>query len=112
MTIKPVNSSLTSRYSWNETIVDDIFKQLFIETWKTSVNYTNYFNQCLPTRCTYTYLEQANLFYSITTLITLSSGLLVVLKWWCPIIIKIYDQILRRYRNNFIVPRNLFENTN
>jgi hypothetical protein len=107
VTINPLNSSLPSQYSWNRTIVDDLVKQLFIEIWKRPINYTSYFAQCLPLQCTYTYVEQANLFYSITALMGLSSGLTVILQWLCPILIKLVWKILRRRYNNAIVPQNL-----
>jgi hypothetical protein len=107
MTIKPLNSSLSSQYSWNKTIVDDLVKQLFIEKWKTSINYTKYFYQCSPLQCTYTYVQRANLFYSITALMSLSSGLTVILKWLCPIVIKLAWKIVRRRYNNSIVPQNV-----
>ncbi len=105
--IKPVNSSISSQYSWNRTTVDDLVKQLFIEIWESSMNYTKYFCECLPLQCTYTYVEQANLFYSITALMGLSSGLIVILQWLCPIVIKLAWKISRRRYNNAIVPQNL-----
>ncbi len=102
-----MNYSLPSQYSWNKTIIDDLVKQLFIEKWKTSINYTNYFYECSPSQCIYTYVEQANLFYSITALMSLFSGLTVILGRLCPMVIKLSWKILRRRYNNAIVPQNL-----
>ncbi len=107
LTVKPQNSSLPSRYSWNETIVNDLVKNLFIETWTTSMNYRNYFDQCSPSQCTYTYVEQINLFYSITAMISLFGGLSVVLEWFCPIVVKIAWHVVRRRHRNAIFPQNV-----
>ncbi len=101
---------MPSQYSWNRTTVDELVKQLFIETWKSSINYTNYFTQCSPIHCTYTYIERANLFYSITAVMGLLSGLTIILERLCPIVIKLAWNILQRRFNNSIVPQNPNEN--
>ncbi len=94
MTIEPLNPKFRSQYLWNRTTVDDLMKNLFIETWKSTINYTNYFIQCSPLQCTYSYVEQANLFYSITSLMSLSSGLTLILVWLCPIVIRLIWKIV------------------
>ncbi|CAF1388030.1 unnamed protein product [Adineta steineri] len=90
------------------TPVIDLINKLFIDNWSITINYTLYFNQCLPTVCSYTYIQRLNSLYTITRLLGLCGGLTVVLKWICPIFIcllaKIYERWKKKKRINRIEP--------
>ncbi|CAF4002362.1 unnamed protein product, partial [Adineta steineri] len=90
------------------TPVIDLINKLFIDNWSITINYTLYFNQCLPTVCSYTYIQKLNSLYTITRLLGLCGGLTVVLKWICPIFIcllaKIYERWKKKKRINRIEP--------
>ncbi|CAF1529865.1 unnamed protein product [Adineta ricciae] len=104
------NSSLplsinSSRFLQNTTI--DILRQnLFIERWSTEMNYSLYYNQCSPLLCSYTSIEQFNLFYTFTLIFGLQGGLTIVLKWICPKLILIGFKIYYYYRRRRTISIN------
>ena len=53
-----------------------------MELWSTNVSYENYFNHCAVDSCVYSYIDHANLLYTLTTLLGLYGRLQVVLYWW------------------------------
>ena len=75
--VRSLNASLPSRFSSSATI-QSMFDELFIEEWHYGSNFTNYFHVCSPATCSYTYSDQVNLTYMITTIISLLGGLIVV----------------------------------
>ncbi|CAF4367003.1 unnamed protein product, partial [Adineta steineri] len=87
--------------------VIDLINKLFIDNWSITINYTLYFNQCLPTICSNTYIQKLNSLYTITRLLGLCGGLTVVLTWICPtfmcLLAKIYE-CCKKKRINRIEP--------
>jgi hypothetical protein len=81
-----------SRFSMNTPIID-LVNVLFIENWSTTINYSLYFDQCSPTLCSYTYIQQFNSLYTVTLLLGLLGGLTVVLRWICPKIIQFLSKV-------------------
>jgi len=102
----PSISSLAnlSRFPINTT-VNELIDNMFIEEWRTQINYSSYFHQCSPLLCSYTYIQSVDLTYTITFLLGLQGGLTIVLKWITPklsqIIYKIYKQY-RKKRTNIV----------
>ncbi|CAF3592628.1 unnamed protein product [Rotaria sordida] len=74
----PLNLSLSSLFFPNTTL-EMIMKHLMIEQWHDSSNYSNYFEQCNPIQCTYTYSERYNVLYMMSMLISLFGGLILKL---------------------------------
>ena len=103
----PLNalSRTISRFSMNTTI-NGLINELFVEQWKTVVNYTPYFEQCSPLLCSYTYIEKYNLLHTLYVLFGLQGGLSIVLKWICPKLIRIIHKIYeyRNRRRNVVQP--------
>ena len=64
----PLNGSsqFQSRYQLNTT-VRELVSKLFIEEWSTQVSYDRYFNQCAPSFCSYSYIDNAYPLYVATT---------------------------------------------
>ncbi|CAF1343607.1 unnamed protein product [Adineta ricciae] len=79
-------SLVNTRFPLNTTILK-LINDLFVEKWIPKVNYSNYFEKCLPLSCSYTYVERINLVYMITFLLGIQGGLTIVLQWICPQII-------------------------
>ena len=69
--------------------VDSLVERLFLEEWSTSLNYSHYVQQCAVSSCSYTYIEQADVLETASTIIGLFGGLTAGLKWGCPLLIKI-----------------------
>ncbi len=99
-----------TRFSMNTT-VDELISDLFIEQWKTTLNYSSYFEQCLPLICKYTYIQKYNIFHSLTVLIGLQGGFTIILQWICPklvtILYKLYQY--RKKRTNVVQPISSIE---
>ncbi|CAF1447943.1 unnamed protein product [Rotaria sp. Silwood1] len=92
-----------SRFSIDTTVAE-LINDLFVEQWATTINYSSYFEQCLPLLCSYTYIQQFNILYIITILLGLQGGLTIVLEWISPklahIIAKVHKN--RKKRLNVI----------
>ena len=84
--LQPLNSSLTSIYPPNTSLAI-ITRELMVEQWHNSSNYSSYFEQCNPIRCTYTYVEQFDILYMITLFVSLFGGLIMVLRLLCPLLV-------------------------
>ncbi|CAF1042277.1 unnamed protein product [Adineta steineri] len=102
-----------SQYPMNISILN-LIQNLFIENWVTNINYSLYYNQCSPTLCSYTYIQQLNSLYTISVLLGLYAGLSFILKMICPNIISIIDKIYRHKnkKKNIIEPTCTVEMTN
>ncbi|CAF1459507.1 unnamed protein product, partial [Adineta steineri] len=98
-------SSNNSRFSINSTVLD-LITNVFIEDWLTSIDYPKYFNQCLPSSCSYQYIQRFDWLYTVTVLLGFYGGLSFIFKWLCPKIILLFNQIYQyhRKRRNTIGP--------
>ncbi|CAF0805435.1 unnamed protein product [Adineta steineri] len=101
-------STNKSRFSINTTI-GELINNLFIEQWNTTINYTSYFERCLPLLCSYTYIQQSSFLSIMTHLLTLQGGLAILLRWICPKIVQIVFKVYRyrKRRINTIQPADL-----
>ncbi|CAF1515849.1 unnamed protein product [Rotaria sordida] len=81
--VKPLSSS----HFEQNTTVNDLFHQLFIESWNPMINFTGYFHICSPNSCTYSYNRRFNLFYIIVTIISLFGGLKTILYFSTPVLV-------------------------
>ncbi|UJR07421.1 hypothetical protein I4U23_011707, partial [Adineta vaga] len=81
-----------SRFPQNTTI-SELINHLFIEKWSTEMNYSSYYEQCLPSLCSYTSIEKFNLLYTITVILGIQGGLTIVLKWICPKLVRVGSKI-------------------
>ncbi|UJR29678.1 hypothetical protein I4U23_017226 [Adineta vaga] len=107
-----LSTSTISRFSINTTI-NELIDKLFIEEWIISINYSLYFQKCLPLFCSYTYIQQFNLLYAIAFVLGIQSGLTIILKWICPQIVRILAKIYhyRKRRVNTVQPFRTIEIT-
>ncbi|CAF1466772.1 unnamed protein product, partial [Adineta steineri] len=95
------NTNVLEPPSINTSVID-LINKLFIDNWFITINYTLYFNQCLPTVCSYTYIQKLNSLYTITRLLGLCGGLTVVLKWICPTFMCLLAKIYERWKTRRI----------
>lgn len=91
-------TAITTEFTPNTTVVD-LLKYLFTEQWLTIMNYSAYFEQCSPLLCSYTYIQKFNLLYIVTVLLGFHGGLAIVLKWICPLCVRLIVKIYQ-YRKN------------
>ncbi|CAF1026633.1 unnamed protein product, partial [Didymodactylos carnosus] len=66
------------------TTIGEIVQQLMIEQWNDQIFHDQYYSTCQLIECTFTYQKQAELIYTITTIIGLLGGVTTVLKLLIP----------------------------
>ncbi|CAF1334186.1 unnamed protein product [Didymodactylos carnosus] len=98
-------SSLPSRFNI-DTVIGDIVKELMIEQWNNETNYTDYYQQCTPSYCTYSIVKRKDILYIFTTLIALTGGLVTALKLLPPLVILLIRKINNRTKNNAVIDKN------
>ncbi|CAF1580818.1 unnamed protein product [Didymodactylos carnosus] len=66
------------------TSIQKIIEQLMTEEWNDHAEFGDYYSQCNPDKCVYTYNKQGDIGYMVTTIIGLIDGLTTVLKILIP----------------------------
>ncbi|CAF1384653.1 unnamed protein product [Adineta ricciae] len=95
-----LNQSVSSRfYPISSKRIGQLIDELFIETWQNSSNYTNYYNNCSPLSCEYSYITGNSIIYMITRFLGLYGGLTVALKLFAWHFLNVYWK-MRRYINH------------
>lgn len=95
-----LNISMT-RFT-NDSSISLILEEQFIEEWRRSANFIDYFTSCAPYECAYTILKRNNYIYLITLLLGLFGGLNVVVYFIAPILVRFghmaYKTLTRKYQ--------------
>ncbi|CAF1283435.1 unnamed protein product [Adineta steineri] len=91
ITTTALNLTLPSQYQPNTTI-NDILSKLMVEQWINTTSHRDYYDQCNPIQCQYSYVGKNNFITVITTIIGLVGGLNTILTFIAPRIIKIYSK--------------------
>ena len=99
--ISPI-SSTSSRFTENTT-VENLSNQLFVESWNNQSNFTKYFQACSPQSCSYSYDQRFNWIYVTITLIGFFGGLKISTFFVAPFAVKFVRKLqktIRRCRHN------------
>jgi len=65
--VKALNSSLNRNFTVNASI-ESMIQQLMVDEWiSKNISFSNYYAQCQPFECKYTYMETIDIVYIITT---------------------------------------------
>lgn len=78
----PVNATRFSPKASIGTIIGEL-----VEVWGEDINYSQYYTQCSPNLCFYTFTAGNNALYALTTLIALLGGLSVLLRFIVPLVV-------------------------
>ena len=88
---KPIDISILEQSSSSHflptTSIESLIKQLFIEQIDKQILYEQYFLQCAPIKCTYSYSRRFDIVYVVTTLLALFGGLTAALRLITPFVI-------------------------
>ena len=87
MNVTQLNRSLLIRFQENSTI-EDLIDELMVEQWNSSISFENYYDECRPSKCSYTIKSKNTIIYIVTSIIGLIGGLVTTLKLTTPRIIK------------------------
>lgn len=104
--LEPLSIETRAKSRMNTT-VGELFNNLFVEQWLTTINYLSYFKQCSPSLCSYNYIQKFSIIYIISFLLSLQGGLTIVLKWLCPKIVRMVlklNQYRKKHINNVVHP--------
>jgi hypothetical protein len=101
----PLIDSKTSRYEKNST-VELILNQLMVEQWFNSVTYENYYNQCAPSLCSYSYTQRRSALEVLTLLLGLEGGLTIIMNILARIVVAVWQKffIIQLRRNAQVQP--------
>ena len=80
---RAMDPSKSDGYFLNESI-EQILARAMINQWFRNVSYENYFLQCQPIQCQYTWMQKFDLLYIITAITALIGGLTSVLQFVVP----------------------------
>jgi len=89
----PLHESKTSRYEKNST-VEFILNQLMVEQWFNSVKYENYYNQCAPSLCSYSYTQRRPTLEVLTSVLGIQGGLMIIMNIVARILVAVWQKIL------------------
>ncbi len=81
------------------TTIETLVKNLFIEKWNSSTNYSNYYVQIRPNQCFYSNIKRNNLLSVIIEIVGIYGGLTATLRFILPIIIRFAVKIKQRIQN-------------
>jgi hypothetical protein len=81
----------STRYS-PQTVIETLVNNLMVDTWNEIIQYDEYYDQCAPEQCTYTFTSRKNLLQVITTTVGLFGGLSVGLR----VIVLLFAFCIRR----------------
>lgn len=84
-----MDDSLTSRFQKNATI-QSIFDELFAEQWSFNITYSDFYEQCAPMYCQYSFDSRRNAINIVSKILGLYGGLTVSLRFFVPNIVALY----------------------
>ncbi len=107
LAIPPLNKSIPSQFSMSET-VGTLFNHIMVEEWKIESSFEDYYSNCAPITCTYTFNKRLDIFYVIATVTGLIGGLLVAFRLLIPsatifiewIVIQCNNRHVNNHENN------------
>ncbi|CAF1598111.1 unnamed protein product [Adineta ricciae] len=78
-----LHPTLSNRYS-PTTLTETIFNNLMIEDWIVTYSYDNYYSQCHPSSCSFTYEKKTDFAYLLTVIVSLIGGINLILRLISP----------------------------
>ncbi|CAF3640575.1 unnamed protein product [Adineta steineri] len=93
-----LTSSILSSSPKNVSVKNRLSK-LFVDEWSTKINYSKYVEDCAPLFCTYAITDQTNFSYTITLLLSLYGGLVIMLRFIAASVVNIAAKTTFRLTN-------------
>ena len=88
--------------------LNDRLSDLLVDHWLTNVSYQKYFDECAPRLCTYIDTSYTSLSYTITLLLSLYGGVIIILRLIAVSLVKALSIFKRRRVNTTTHLRMLF----
>jgi hypothetical protein len=97
MNVTPLDASLLNVYYANSTI-KELIDKMMIEQWHATTVFENYYNECQPIQCIYTFETKNDVIYILTTMFGIAGGLVTVLELVVPRFVNIIMYCIRKLR--------------
>ncbi|UJR20229.1 hypothetical protein I4U23_023360 [Adineta vaga] len=101
--ISAMNSSKASRFK-QDTFIQIIANELFVEEWKFNRYYSSFYTACAPLYCSYTIRKEDYYMYTASRILGLYGGLTIVLRLTVSLIVKIIFKIRNQCQRNEVTP--------
>lgn len=82
------------RFRVNDTI-EAMANQFLVDRWHKSINFTSYYDSCMPDECTYSYTDHDGAVRILTQIISFYGGLNVILRFLVPHLISAFRFVQR-----------------
>ncbi|CAF4251858.1 unnamed protein product [Rotaria sp. Silwood2] len=114
-TFKAINiSSLKSSHFSPNATAELIVSKLMVEDYTSNISYEDYFTQCAPVSCSYSYIEYSNIIEAISNVVELYGGLVIICRSIATIIVVIFQGRLRKVtpatRDRLIINKGFLQN--
>ncbi|CAF0761651.1 unnamed protein product [Adineta steineri] len=90
----PILEANTTRFL-PQTLIGVLLDALMVEQWGELIQYDQYYAQCAPKLCSYTYIAHNNALYVFTVLVGLFGGLTAALKFLVPTFVEFIRKKMR-----------------
>ncbi|CAF0744408.1 unnamed protein product [Adineta steineri] len=90
----PILEANTTRFL-PQTLIGVLLDALMVEQWGELIRYDQYYAQCAPKLCSYTYIAHNNALYVFTVLVGLFGGLTAALKFLVPTFVEFIRKKMR-----------------
>jgi hypothetical protein len=87
--------SSRSKFAINSTI-DTLLSNGMVEQWHQNISWSNYYEQCHPHSCTYSFRTKHNVVYMITIILSVVGGLFKILMFIVPLAVRLIRRRLFR----------------
>ena len=96
-----MNSSMLTKHQM-DTNMENLMDDMMVEQWIEHMSYNDYFTQCRPIYCRYTYTKQFDILFIITTIIALIGGITTILQICIPRFVKLIRYIIAKRKQRRI----------
>ena len=98
----PLHLSSANENTINET-VEFFVESLFIKQWFFNTSYSDYYSQCAPNTCVYSFNRRNNFFIIFITVFSALGGLNTILRVLIPTLLKTFDTVKEKRRSQNMV---------
>lgn len=90
-----LDNSLLRQFEENSTL-EFLLSRLMVDGWSSNVSYENYYDQCAPSSCWYSYFEHRPAVEVITSLLALYGGLVVITNVVVSMLLALWRKVIQQ----------------
>jgi hypothetical protein len=93
----PLKSTSSDSFP-QDTIINTLLNALMVEQWLVNMSFANYYSECAPKTCSYSFNQRNNFLIIFTTIIALIGGLNTIFRLFVPLIIQTITHIKQQLK--------------